>query len=282
MNFIQLIGSLELGLIYSLVAIGVFLTFRIINFSDLTVDGSFPLGAAVMAASLSKDVNIILAMILSLLSGMIAGAITGYLNIRYKIMEILASILTMTALYSINLRIMGRPNISLMNLDLSDEFRLIIIIGTILAVSILIMLLLKTQVGLAMRSTGQNPQLACSCGVNVGKMTILTLAISNGLVALSGALFVLIQGFADISMGMGTIIIGLASVIIGEKLTSSKSTSVLIISVMLGAIIYRLLITTALNLEFLNLEPSDLNLISTILVAGVMIAPIYYNKWVRK
>lgn len=279
MNFLQLIGSLELGVIYSLVAIAVFLTFRIINFADLSVDGSFPLGAAVMAVSLSSDINIVCSMIISFFSGMIAGAVTGYLNIRYKIMEILAGILTMTALYSINLRIMGAPNISLMNFDLSNEYRLTIIISTILVVAILIMLLLKTQIGLALRSLGQNPQLAASCGVNTGKMTILALSISNGLVALSGALFVIAQGFADISMGMGTIIIGLASVIIGEKLTSSRSTSVLVISVMLGAILYRLLITLALNLEFLNLEPSDLNLISTMLVIGVMVTPIYYKKW---
>ncbi len=282
MNFLQLIGSLELGLIYSLVAIAIFLTFRVINFADLTVDGSFPLGAAVMSVALSKDVNIIFSMIMALFAGMVAGIITGYLNIRYKIMEILAGILTMTALYSINLRIMGTPNIALMNLDLSNEYRAVIILSTILVASILIILLLKTQIGLALRSLGQNPQLAASCGVNIGGMTILALSISNGLVALSGALFVVAQGFADISMGMGTIIIGLASVIIGEKLTSSRSTGVLVISVILGSILYRLLITIALNFEFINLEPSDLNLISTLLVVGVMVAPIYYNKWNKR
>ena len=281
MNFIQIIGSLELGLIYSVVAVAVFLTFRIINFADLTVDGSFPLGAAVMAILLSNNTNIFAAIFISFIAGMIAGAITGYLNIRYKIMEILAGILTMTALYSINLRIMGRPNISLMNLDLSDEYRFAIIIGTILIAAILVMLLLKTEIGLALRSLGQNPQLTASCGVNIGRMTILALAISNGLVALSGGLFVIMQGFSDISMGLGTVVIGLASVIIGEKLTSSRSTSVLILSVIIGAVLYRLLITLALNLEFLNLEASDLNLISTLLVAGVMIAPIYYNKWTK-
>lgn len=282
MNLIQILGSLELGGIYSVVAIGVFLSFRIINFADLTVDGSFPLGAAVMATMLSKDINIFIAIISAFLAGFIAGAVTGYLNIRYKIMEILAGILTMTALYSINLRIMGRPNISIMNFDLSNEYRFAIIIFAIVIIALLVMLILKTHVGLAMRALGQNPLLSASCGVNIGKMTILALALSNALVALSGALFVVMQGFADISMGLGTVVIGLASVIIGEKLTSSRSTSVLIISVIAGAILYRLLITLALNLEFLNLEASDLNLLSTILVAGVMIAPIYYNKWVKK
>ena len=278
MNFIQIIGSLELGLVYSLVAVAVYLSFRIINFADLTVDGSFPLGAAVMATLISRDINIFIAMFAAALMGMFAGALTGYLNVRYKIMEILAGILTMSALYSINLRIMGRPNISLMQLDLSTQQQFLIIVMTIVIVAILIMLFLKTQLGLALRSMGQNPKLANSCGINTGKMTILALSISNGLVALSGALFVVMQGFADISMGTGTIIIGLASVIIGEKLTSSRSTSILVLSVITGAILYRLTIALALNLELLNLEASDLNLISTILVASVMIAPVYYKK----
>ena len=282
MNLLQLNSSLELGIIYGLVAIAVFLTFRIINFADLTVDGSFPLGAAVMATLLSKDCNIAIALIISFIAGLIAGIATGYINVRYKIMELLSGILVMTALYSINLRIMGKPNIALMNLDMSDENRFIIITATIFIVAILMMIFLKTQIGLALRSVGQNPQLASSCGVDTGAMTILALGLSNSLVALSGALFVLMQGFADISMGMGTIIIGLASVIIGEKLTSNRSTSILVLSVMIGAILYRLLITIALNLEILNLEPSDLNLISSILVAGIMIAPVYYKKWSKK
>ena len=282
MNLLQLNSSLELGIIYGLVAIAVFLTFRIINFADLTVDGSFPLGAAVMATLLSKDCNIAIALIISFIAGLIAGIATGYINVRYKIMELLSGILVMTALYSINLRIMGKPNIALMNLDMSDESRFIIITATIFIVAILMMIFLKTQIGLALRSVGQNPQLASSCGVDTGAMTILALGLSNSLVALSGALFVLMQGFADISMGMGTIIIGLASVIIGEKLTSNRSTSILVLSVMIGAILYRLLITIALNLEILNLEPSDLNLISSILVAGIMIAPVYYKKWSKK
>lgn len=282
MNFIQLTSSLELGLIYSLVSIAIFLSFRIINFTDLTIDGSFPLGASVMASLLSNDVSIPIAILLSFSAGLIAGSITAYLNVRYKIMEILASILVMSALYSINLRIMGKSNISLMNLDISEEYRLTIIIATVSITAISIILFLKTQIGLSLRALGKNPQLSKSCGVNTGLITISTISLSNGIVSLSGALFVLMQGFADITMGVGTLIIGLASVIIGEKLTSSRSTSVLIISVMCGSILYRLLITTALNLDFLNLEASDLNLLSTILVASIMIAPTYYKKLVKK
>ena len=284
MNLIQIIGCLELGLIYSLVAIAVFLSFRVVNFADLTVDGSFPLGAAVMAVLLSKGVNFPISMIAAFLSGMVAGAITGYLNVRYKIMEILSGILTMTALYSINLRIMGKPNISLMNNDLvlSETQVFMIIALTVAIVAVVIALLLKTQIGLSFRALGQNPKFASSCGINIDIMKIVILSISNGLVALSGALFVIMQNFADISMGLGTIIIGLASVIIGEKLTSSRSTTVLIIAVMIGAIIYRFIILAALNFEFLNLEASDLNLISSLLLATIMIIPIYYKKMVRK
>ena len=283
MNFLQISSCIELGLIYSLVAIAIFLSFRVINFADLTVDGSFPLGAAVMAVALTKGINIPISMIMALLSGMLAGAITGYLNIRYKIMEILAGILTMTALYSINLRIMGKPNITLINNILLSESQIYkIICFTVFIIAIIMILFLKTQIGLALRAVGQNPKFASSNGINVGKITILTLSISNGLVALSGALFVLMQNFADISMGVGTIIIGLASVIIGEKLTSSRSTSVLILAMIAGAIIYRLIILCALNLEFLNLEASDLNLISTILLSSIMIIPKFYKRAKKK
>jgi putative ABC transport system permease protein len=283
MNFLQITSCIELGLIYSLVAIAIFLSFRIINFADLTVDGSFPLGAAVMAVALTKGINIPISMIMALLSGMLAGAITGYLNIRYKIMEILAGILTMTALYSINLRIMGKPNITLINNILLSESQIYkIICFTVFIIAIIMILFLKTQIGIALRAVGQNPKFASSNGINVGIITILTLSISNGLVALSGALFVLMQNFADISMGVGTIIIGLASVIIGEKLTSSRSTSILILAMIAGAIIYRLIILCALNLEFLNLEASDLNLISTILLSSIMIIPKFYKRAKKK
>jgi putative ABC transport system permease protein len=282
MNFFQFFSSLELGLVFSLVAIGVFLSFRVINFADLTVDGSFTLGAAVMATLLLKEYSLLFAFITATTSGMLAGAVTGILNTRFKIMEILASILTMSALYSINMRIMGRPNLSLMSLDLPENYGFLIVAGTTSLISMIIILFLKTQIGLAMRSTGQNPQLSSSCGVNTGVMRILALSISNGLIALSGALFTITQSFADISMGVGTIIIGLASVIIGEAIFSNKSTHISLIAVVIGAIIYRLLVTLALNAEFLELAPSDLNLISTGLVIIVMIAPTYCSKWFKR
>jgi putative tryptophan/tyrosine transport system permease protein len=282
MNYLQIINSLELGLIYGIVSIAVFLTFRIINFADLTVDGAFPLGAAVVALLLEKGVGLPLAMGTSFLAGSIAGAITGYLNVRYKIMEILAGILVATALYSINMRIMGRPNIALMSLDFSDKEKFITIAVTALIIATLVIVFLKTKIGLSFRALGQSPQFTSSCGVNSGNMTILALSLSNALVSLAGGLFVVMQGFADISMGAGTIIIGLASVIIGEKLVSGRSVSILVLAMLLGSILYRVLITIALNLEVLNLEPSDLNLISTILVVTVMIAPMFYKKMAKK
>ena len=268
--YIQIINCLELGLIYSLVAFAIYLSFRVINFADLTVDGSFPLGAAVMAVSLNNDINILLSMVFAILSGALAGVITGYLNVKYKIMEILAGILTMTALYSINLRIMGKPNISIMN-DISETTALSIRIITVLLVAICFILLLKTHFGYALRAIGENPKFAKACGINIGKMTIITLSISNGLIALSGALFVLMQNFADISMGLGTIIIGLASVIIGERITTNRSITIKIMSLIAGTILYRALILIALNVDFLKLEATDLNLISTILLIIVMI-----------
>ena len=237
-----------------------------------------------MAVSISNDLNIPLSMTLALAAGMLAGAITGYLNIRYKIMEILAGILVMTALYSINLRIMGKPNLSLItsHLDLSHKQSFTIICLSVIIAAIAVIFLLKTQLGLSLRSLGANPKFAQACGINIGQMTIFTLSLSNGLVALSGALFVLMQNFADISMGSGTIIIGLASVIIGEKIIASRSTSLLILAVIIGSILYRFIILFALNLECLNLEASDLNLISASLVAFIMIAPIYYKKMAKK
>ena len=278
MTSAQLINGLELGLLYSLVAMAVYLTFRVINFADLTVDGSFPLGAAVMAVLLSKGWHVAPALAAAFASGMAAGAFTGYLNVHYKIMEILAGILVMTALYSINLRVMGRPNIALMDLDLSINFVRSTMLATVACVMIGLVWFLHTELGLAVRAIGQNPLLASSLGINVGRMKILGLSLSNGLVALSGGLFAMMQGFADIGIGTGTIIVGLASVIIGEKLLNSRSITLAVIACLCGSIAYRLTITFALNLDVLRLEPSDLNLVSSGLVTLALALPLYYKK----
>ena len=276
MNLLQFTGAIEIGLIYALVSFGVYFTFRVINFPDLTVDGSFPLGAAVVAVLLTEYIeSVTIALILSFVIGSLAGYITGLLNVKGKIMDLLSGILTMSALYSVNLRIMGQPNISLSieNNIFESQYLLLVLAILVFGVNFVLVWFLKTQIGLAIRATGINERSAQSAGVNIGRMKLLTLALSNGLVALGGAVFALSQGFADISMGTGTIIIGLASVIIGEKIFRAKSILGAIISCILGSIIYRISIALALNADFLALNASDVNLITSIIVALALIIP---------
>jgi putative ABC transport system permease protein len=278
MNYAQILTALELGLIFSLTALAVYLSFRVIDFPDLTADGSFPLGGAIMAASLQQSVHPVLALLLVLLCGASAGFVTAYLHTRFKITKIMASILTMTALYSINLRIMGQPNLIFTHPFISNNERILLICGIVIFILMLLVSFLKSETGLAMRATGQNHKLAQNYGINPAKMQILTLAISNGIIALSGALFALIHGFADISVGPGTIIIGLASVIIGEKLLQSKSPLLICFATICGSLIYRFITTLALNLDGIPLEASDLNLVTSLLVVALMLIPFYRFK----
>lgn len=279
MNWIQFFGALELGLLYALVTLGVYLTFRAINFPDLTVDGTFPLGAAVSAALIVNGVNPILATIAAVLAGAFAGLVTGYLHVRWKILGLLAGILTMTALYSINLRIMGRPNIALLTEPTLFSFFtgthaiLFTIAGIVVLVVLLLYWFLSSQYGLALRATGINPRVSPSYGINVGRMTLTGLAVSNALVALTGALFAQAHGFADISMGANTLITGLASVIVGESLLHKHNILFVLLSCVLGSILYRLAIALALNTQIAGLQASDLNLITAILVVIAMLIP---------
>lgn len=280
MNQLQLLGAVEIGLIYSLVAIGVYITFKVIDFPDLTVDGSFTLGAAVSSAMIFAGYNPYIATIVSILSGACAGFVTGYLNVRWNILGLLAGILTMTALYSINLRIMGRPNIAI--IDESTVFGSWSIILVILLVTVLTILKLTrffaSEFGLAIRAVGINPKVSSAYGIRVGVMKIVALAISNGIVALAGSLFAQSQGFADISMGTGTIIVGLASVIIGEALVHPERIWVALVTCAIGSILYRIAIAFALNAHDIGLEASDLNLITALLVALTMIATRFRKK----
>lgn len=273
MNQLQLLGAVEIGLIYSLVAIGVYITFKVIDFPDLTVDGSFTLGAAVSSAMIFSGYNPYIATIVSILSGACAGWVTGYLNVRWNILGLLAGILTMTALYSINLRIMGRPNIAI--IDEGTVFGNWPIILVILLITTLTILKLTrffaSEFGLAIRAVGINPKVSSAYGIRVGIMKIVALAISNGIVALAGSLFAQSQGFSDISMGTGTIIVGLASVIIGEALVHPERIWVGLITCAVGSILYRIAIAFALNAHDIGLEASDLNLITALLVTFTMI-----------
>jgi len=270
----MLTGSLEQGLAYGLMALGVFLTFRVLNFPDLTVDGSFPLGAAVASRLIIGGTNPFLAMGVAFLLGAIAGLVTGFLHTRLKIAGLLAGIITMTALYSINLRVMGRSNLALLrqpsiltivqDWGFSRTAATLISFGLIvLFIKVLLDYFLHTELGLALRATGNNPQMIKSLGVAPQKMIILGLCIANGLAALSGSIVAQYQGFADIGMGIGMIIVGLASVIIGESIVRNKKVVFATLGVIFGSIIYRVLISSALRLGF---SPTDLKLVTAILV----------------
>lgn len=277
MNELQLLAAIEIGIIFSLVAIGVYITFKIIDFPDLTVDGSFTLGGAVSTAMIVSGYNAYSATLFAVISGFCAGFITGYLNVRLKILGLLAGILTMTALYSINLRIMGRPNIAIIDTNNFYGNYPVIAVTTIVAVCLIMILarFFASDFGLAIRAIGINPGVASAYGINVGRMRITALGISNAIIALAGALFAQSQGFADISMGAGTIIIGLASVIIGEALIHPQRVLWGLVTCAMGSIIYRIVIGLALNAQDIGLEASDLNLITAMIVTLTMVLTKY-------
>ena len=283
-------ASLYEGLIYGFVAIGVYITFRVLAFPDLTVDGSFPLGGSVAAILIVNGVNPWLATLAALCAGLIAGLGTSLLNTKLRINALLAGILMMVGLYSINLMIMGRANIPLLReVTIFDQFaqffntdtniRLAIIFVLILATIILIILnwFLRTEVGLALRATGQNQQMVRGLGGDTDMTTILGVSISNGLVALSGAIIAQNQGFTDVGMGIGMIILGLASVIIGEGIFRPKKITSILLAVMGGAFMYRLFIGVALRL---GLPPTNLKLITALLVIIALAIP-YIQKRIR-
>jgi len=274
MNQLQMLGAVEIGLLYSLVAIGVYITFKVIDFPDLTVDGSFTLGAAVSSSMIFAGYDPFIATFCAILSGGVSGVVTGYLNVRWNILGLLAGILTMTALYSINLRIMGRPNIAI--IDSPTIFASWNIILVTLFISILIIVILHrffvSDFGLAVRAIGVNPRVSSAYGINVGFMKIVALAISNAIVALAGSLFAQSQGFADISMGTGTVIVGLASVIIGDAIIHPKKIWIALVSCVVSSILYRIFIGLALNANDIGLEASDLNLITAFIVVLTMVA----------
>jgi len=233
MSIYALWGALEIGLIFALVALGVLISFRMLRFPDLTVDGSFPLGGAVAATLIGMGMDPFQSTILATLAGALAGMITGWLNVKLKIMDLLASILMMIALYSINLRVMGRPNVplimeptvfTLLRPDGMPDYvaRAVILLVVVVLAKLLMDWFFSTQVGLAIRATGANPTMARAQGVHTGAMTLLGMALANALVGLAGALFAQTQGGSDISMGVGTIVVGLAAVIVGESLLPSR------------------------------------------------------------
>lgn len=293
MSLFSLFGALEIGLIFGLVALGVFISFRLLKFPDLTVDGSFPLGGAVGAICIAGGMDPFLATILAMLAGAVAGVFTALLNVHLKIMDLLASILMMIALYSINLRIMGRPNVplimeptvfNLLEVEWIVDYvmRPLILLVVVIVVKLLLDAYFATQQGLSIRATGSNPRMARAQGVNTGGMIILGMAISNGLVGLAGALFAQTQGGADISMGIGTIVIGLAAVIVGESILPARKMYLLTLAVILGAVVYRFFIALALNSDFIGLQAQDLNLVTALLVVFALVIPLIKKRFTRR
>ncbi|MDR3472093.1 MAG: ABC transporter permease [Devosia sp.] len=282
MSLFALAGATETGLLFSLVALGVYLSFRVLDFPDLTVDGSFPLGAAAAAAAITAGIDPFLATAVAALSGAAAGLVTAMLNVRFKIMTLLAGILSMVALFSINLRIMGRPNLPVYGHDtVFDRFESLVDLGlwtdTILlalfavGTKLAIDWFLKTEIGLALRASGENPAMAEAQGISNGAMKYLGMGLSNALVALAGGLFAQMQGVADVSMGIGTIVTGLAALIIGEALLGRRSVFLATLGCLAGALIYRLFIALALSAGFIGIKAQDLNLVTALVVAGAVI-----------
>ncbi|WP_102347426.1 ABC transporter permease [Bacillus sp. Marseille-P3661] len=301
--FIAIFGSVESGIIYAIMALGVYLSFRILDFPDLTVDGSFVTGAAVTAILIVNGVNPFFATIVALFAGFIAGCITGLLHTKGKINALLSGILMMIALYSINLRIMGKSNVPLLNEEtvitkLTNIWQVLgldnlinnslaaagldgyipktwAIIFFMLIITLCIKWItdwfLRTEVGLALRAVGDNKRMISSFSANTNTLTVIGLGISNGLVAFSGALVAQYNSFSDVGMGIGMIVIGLASVIIGEALFGTKTIARTTLAVIGGAIIYRIVLALALKVKFL--ETGDMKLITATIVVLALTVP---------
>ena len=280
--------SLYEGLAYGFVALGVYLTFRVLSFPDLTVDGSFPLGGAIAAVLIINNVSPWLATVVAFVAGCTAGLCTSLLNTKLRINALLSGILMMVSLYSINLLIMGRSNIPLLRevtvfdhvadfFGVSTSLILSIFFMAILAIIVLAILnwFLRTEIGLALRATGDNEQMIRGLGGNTDMTTILGVSMSNGFVALSGALIAQNQGFTDVGMGIGMIVMGLASVIIGEGLFRPKGVTTVLLAVFGGAFVYRLFISIALRL---GLPPTNLKLITALLVITALSIPFIRKK----
>jgi len=296
------VGAWTTGLILSLLAFGVFISFRVFHFPDITVDGSITLGASVTAVLLVAGTNPVAASAAAFGAGLAAGATTGILHTKFRINPLLSGILVMTALYSVNLHVMGKSNVPLLSahtlasdveglvghratLDIlgwqvasSDVAALLLVLVVVALVAGVLYAFFRTNLGTAMRATGQNPQMSQALGVNVGNMTIAGLALANGLVALSGALLAQYQGFADVQMGIGMVVWGLASVIIGEALVGMQQLGLVITGAVMGSVLFRLLVAGALRA---GLDPNDLKLVTAAFVFAALILPELVRRRVR-
>ena len=281
------VSTVAQGLLWAVMALGVYVTFRVLDLADLTCEGSFPLGAATAATLMATGHSVSTAILAAAVAGMLAGAVTGFLTTKMKIPALLAGILTMIALYSVNLRIMGKANLSLLGVDTVFSFTqealglnnaqttFVVGIMATLVIGIGMYWFFGTEIGAAIRATGFNQQMIRAQGVNTDMTIILGLIISNALISVSGALVGQNNGFADVGMGVGTIVIGLASVIIGEVLFGTRSFKNCIISVVLGSVVYRIVIAVVLQM---GMPPNDLKLFTSVLVAIALSMPLIKAK----
>ncbi len=278
-----IISVFEQGMIYAVMALGMYITYKILDFPDMTVDGSFPLGASLSAVLISQGMNPYLTLLLSFAAGLVAGTITGLIHVKLKVRDILASIIMMTALYSVNLRIAGKANLPIYNCDniynnrvmdrlfagaLAPYKNMIIIAVIVLLVKCVLDWYLKTKSGYLLKAVGDNETLVTSMGIDKGKIKILGLAIANGLVSLGGSMFAQQQRFFDASMGVGTAVIGLASVIIGTALFGQISAFGFSISVILGSILYKGCVAAAIRI---GLQSTDLKLVTAVLFLLILV-----------
>ena len=281
------VSTVAQGLLWAVMALGVYVTFRVLDLADLTCEGSFPLGAATAATLMATGHSVSTAILAAAVAGMLAGAVTGFLTTKMKIPALLAGILTMIALYSVNLRIMGKANLSLLGVDTVFSFTqealglnnaqttFVVGIMATMLIGIGMYWFFGTEIGAAIRATGFNQQMIRAQGVNTDMTIILGLIISNALISGSGALVGQNNGFADVGMGVGTIVIGLASVIIGEVLFGTRSFKNCIISVVLGSVVYRIVIAVVLQM---GMPPNDLKLFTSVLVAIALSMPLIKAK----
>jgi len=286
MSFDIWLGALEQGLLWGSMVLGVYITFRVLNYADLTIDGSFTLGAAVVTRLITAGGGPGPAVFLAVAAGALAGLATGLLHTRLKIAPLLSGILTMIALYSINLRIMGQANLSLLGADTlftrvqhlpgaGKAGAALFGLATVLVVTAALYLFLQTELGMALRATGDNEQMIRSMGVNTDTTKLIGLALGNALVALSGGLVAQYQGFADIGMGIGMIVVGLASVIIGEALVGTGTLFSCLLAAITGSIVYRVIIALVLQL---GLPPTDLKLLTSLIVVFALAVPVFRRR----
>jgi putative ABC transport system permease protein len=300
---ILLIGSITIGLILGLLALGIFISFRIFDFPDITAEGSFAFGAAITASMIVAGTNPILATFVAFVGGLLAGAATGIIHTRFKVNPLLSGILVMTALYSVNLHVMGKSNIPLLSqitlftwienfsvkvsgkdsainligwsVPAKDMWTLFFCLLIIVAFSLILLWFFRTNIGTAMRATGDNDQMIRALGVNTKSMIIFGVALSNGFIALSGSMLAQFQGFADVQMGIGMMVWGLASVIIGEALISDNSLGLVMSGAVIGAVLFRLLVAIALRW---GMNPNDLKLITAGFVFLALVLPGFIKR----